>query len=135
MIPGVPPLGGGGVGGWGWGVVRGCTPPTCTHTHACMHVHAHACVYDIISNPRDFTKSNGGSHLHEITMFTLHACACVCARACMCMHAHACVHVHACARVWRAPPNHPHPHPSTCHQHPPTPHPQELQEAENTKIR
>ena len=53
---------------------------TCTH----MHVHAHAQVYDIIGNPQDFPKSNGGSHLHEITMFTTHACAC------MCMHVHVC---------------------------------------------
>ena len=91
MIPGVPP----GDGGWGWGMVRGCTPPMCTRM--CMHT------YDIIGNPQDFPKSNGGGHLHEITMFT--------------MHAHVCVHVHVCGGH---PPTTPHPHPSTP-QPPPTP--------------
>ena len=83
--------------------MRGCTPPTCT----CMCMHA--CTYDIIGNPQDFPKSNGGGHLHEITMFTMHACACMHVHVCMCMHA--CV----CTCVWGAPPNQP-PPPST---HPP----------------
>ena len=28
---------------WGWGVVGGCLPHKCTHTHThtCMHAHAH----------------------------------------------------------------------------------------------
>ena len=56
---------------------------------------------------------NGGGHLHEIIMFTMHACACV----------HAC----ACAHVWGAPPNYPHPYL-------PTPLPPEPQGARNTKI-
>ena len=103
-------------GGWmGMGVVRGC-PHTCAYAHACMYVHAHMCTYDIIGNPQDFPKSNGGGHLHEIIMFTMHACVC----ACVC----------ACACVWGAPPNH-HPPPST---HPPTPHPPEPQGAQITKI-
>ena len=49
----------------------------------------------------------GGGHLHEITMFTTHPCACV--------------HVHVCGGHPQLPP-------------PPSTHPQELQEAENTKI-
>ena len=94
--------------GWGmWGVVRGCPPHTCTCT--CMHTRAHA--YDIIGNPRDFPKSNGGSHLQEIIMFTMHACACM----------HVCVHM--CG-------GHPQPPPPTS-THPPPP---ELQGAQNTKI-
>ena len=68
---------GGGRGEWmGVGVVRGCTPPMCTHM--CMH----ACAHDIIGNSRDFPKSNGGSHLHEIIMFTMHACMCMCVHVC-----------------------------------------------------
>ena len=93
MIPGVPPLGGGGVGGWGGGWWEGAP-------HPC----AHARTYDIIGNPRDFPKSNGGGHLHEITMFTMQ-----CMRACACVH----VHVHVCG-------GHP---PTTPHPHPPTPPP------------
>ena len=82
MILGCPPWGLG--GGWMWvGVVRGGTPPMCI----CMCMHAHACAYDIIGNPRDFPKSNGGGHLHEITMFIMHACACV----------------HTCEHVWGHP--------------------------------
>ena len=35
------PLGGEGVGGCGWGVVRGCPPHMCTHMHTCMCTHMH----------------------------------------------------------------------------------------------
>ena len=67
---------------------------------------------------------NGGSHLHEIIMFTMHACAC------MCMHVHACMrmHVHMCV-------GHPnHPLLPLTYPPPPTPYPPELQGAQNTKI-
>ena len=87
-----PPLGGGGwvdgggggegVGGWGWWWWGGAPHP-CAHTCTYMHAYAHACAYDIIGNPRDFPKSNGGSHLREITVFTTHACACVCMCTCV----------------------------------------------------
>ena len=99
MIPGSP-LGDWGVGGSGWVVVRGCTQPMCTHVHMTSQ-----------GIPRD--SSNGGSHLHEIIMFTMRVCVC------MCMHVH----------MWGGhqttiptpqpppPPNHPHPHSPT----PPTP--------------
>ena len=96
------PEGGGwvdGGGGWWQGL-----PPTRAHTHACRHTHAaHARprTYDIIGNPWDFPKSDGGSHLHGIIMFTTHACVCVCV----------CVHARACAHVWGAPQFTPHPHP------------------------
>ena len=89
LILGVPPSGGGG----GWMLVRGCPLYTCT----CMHTHTCTCMYDIIGNPRDFPKSNGGGHLHEIIMFTTHACVCVC------------VCVRACAHVCGTSPNHPPP--------------------------
>ena len=104
---GSPTLGGGGVGGWGWGPVTG-SPHTCAHACACTH----ACTrtYDIIGNPWDFPKSNGGSHLHGIIMFTTHACACVCVR--------------ACAHVWGAPPP-----PSTQ-----PPHPQSRREPKTPKF-
>ena len=108
---GSPTLGGRGVGGWGWGVVTRSPPHTCTCTHACT------CTYDIIGNPWDFPKSNGGSHLHGIIMFTTHACACVCVRTCACM----------CTCVGGTP-NHP---PPTSTQPPPPPEPQG---AQNTKI-
>ena len=73
------------VGGWGWDVVTGSPTHVHMRMHACTHTHAHACTYDIIGNPRDFPKSNGGSHLHGIIMFTTHARVCV--------HAHPCAHV------------------------------------------
>ena len=77
MILGVPP-GGGCMGGWGGGGER--VHPTHVHMH--MHVHPH--VYDIIGNSQGFP--NGGDHLHEIIMFTMHACACVQVHA----HMHVC---------------------------------------------
>ena len=95
---GSPILGGKGVGGWGMGWWQG-PPHTRAHACACTHVHAHARTYDIIGNPWDFPKSNGGSHLYGIIMFTTHACACVC------------MHVHMCG-------GHP---PATPHSHPPSP--------------
>ena len=79
LIPRVPP-GGRGVGGWGWGVVRYC-PHTCAHTHTCTCAH----VWHHREFPGIPQTSNGSSHLHEIIMFTMRACAC--------MHAHACAHV------------------------------------------
>ena len=49
-----------------------------------MHMHAHACVHmTSLGIPRD--SPNGGCHLHEIIMFTMHACACLCMHACACM--------------------------------------------------
>ena len=98
MILEVPPRGV--VGGWmGVGGDERVHP-----TH--VHMHTHACTYDIIGNPWDYPKSNRGGHLHEITMFTTHACACVHVHACACM----------CTCVGGTP-SHPHPHPAT----PPSP--------------
>ena len=92
------------VGGCGCGVVSGC-PYTCAHTCACMHVqaHAHAHAYDIIGNSQGFPQ--WGGHLHEIIMFTMHACACV--------------HV---GTLQPPPP------------HPPTPHPQSCREPKTPKF-
>ena len=78
------PLGDGWVGRRGLGVVTG-SPHTCAHACICTHMHVPVHTYDIIGNPRDFPKSNGGGHLHGIIMFTMHAHACVCVHACMCM--------------------------------------------------
>ena len=105
MIPGVPPGGGGWVDGGG--VVIGCTPPTCTHTCTCMHVHART--YDIIGNSQGIPAQWGWPFAWNYHVY--HACMCMCVHACMCMHVYMCGgHL------------------------PTTPHPQELQEAENTKI-
>ena len=54
---------------------------------------------------------NGGGHLHEIIMITMHACA------------YMCMHVHMYVGHPQQPPT-----PST-HPHPPTPHPPESQGA------
>ena len=59
---------------------------------------------------------NGGGHLHEIIMFTTHACVCMCMCVCACM----------CTCVWgtpQPPPTLIHPPPTTPHPHPPTPPP------------
>ena len=101
LILGVPHPGG--WGGWVDGGGGWWQGPPHTRAHACTHVHARTRTYDIIGNPWDFPKSYGGSHLHGIIMFTMHACACV--------------HTRACAHVWGAPPNHP-PPPSTQPPHP-----------------
>ena len=111
MILGVPPGEWGWVdGGGGWWEVA---PYTCAHAHTCTHAYEHACAYDIIGNPRDFPKSNGGGHLREITMFTMHTCACVRVRMCACM----CTCVGGTPNHPPSPSTHP-PSPST---HPPTP--------------
>ena len=100
VILGSPPPGGVADGWMGVGVVHevywGVYP--CMHMHARMH--AHAC-YNI-ANPMDFPKSNVGGHLHEITIYTIYKCACVCMHACMCVCT--CVGGH---------PNHPPPHSHT----------------------
>ena len=95
---GSPPLGGGGMGGWGWGVVRGCTLPTCTRTH--MHAHARTC-----TNIWHHRESPGFPQIQWGRPFAwnyhvYHACMCV--------------RVHVCGGH---PPTTPHPHPPS----PPTP--------------
>ena len=79
-----------GGGGWVDGVGGGDRVPP----HMCTHMHVHICTYDIIGNPWDFPKSNGGGHLHGIIMFTTHTRVCMCVCVCTCVG---------------APPNHPHP--------------------------
>ena len=92
------PFGGGGLGGWRWGVVTGCPPHMCTCTCACM--------YDIIGNSHGFHQWGRpfawNYHVYQ---------------AYMCMR----VHVHPCACVCGATPTTPHPHLPTPHSHPPTP--------------
>ena len=102
MIPGVPPWG---CTGGGWMGVGGGQRVHPTHMHMHVHMHMHAHAYDIKGNPRDFPKSNGGGHLHEITMFTMHACACVCM--------HACMSVGGTPQPPPSPSTHPPPHPPT----------------------
>ena len=66
-----------GVGG-GWMGLGGSErlQPTHVHAHECAHtcmcMHMHACVTST-GIPRD--SPNGGSHLHELTMITMHVCA------------------------------------------------------------
>ena len=75
-------------GGWMWVGGGKRVPPTHMHMHIHAHTHAHVCmhthVWQSIGNSQGFPQ--WGSHLHEIIMFTMHACACV--------------HVCACAHVW-----------------------------------
>ena len=82
LIPGVPP-GGWGVGGCGWGVVRGCPSHMCT----CTCMHSCACAYDIIGNSQGFPQWGRpfawNYHVYHV---------CMCAHACVCMH----VHVYMC---------------------------------------
>ena len=84
MILGVPPR--------GWGVVRGCTPPTCTCT--CMHARARTCTH--VWHHREFPGIPPMGAAICMKLSCLPPCMCVRACACMCM----CV---------GAPPNHPHP--------------------------
>ena len=110
------PLGVGGLGGWGWRVVRGCLPHTCT----CTHAHACTCVHTRVWHHREFQgiPPMGAAICMKLSCLTrAHVCAC------MCMHAHACAHV--CG----APPTTPHPHPST-----PPPHPQTRREPKTPKF-
>ena len=93
LIPGGPHWGGG-VGGGGSGVVRGCP-------HICAH--AHACTYDIIGNSQGFPQW-GRPFAWNYHVY----------------HAYMCVHAHACAHVWGHP-NHPpspstHPQPQSCRE-------------------
>ena len=70
------PLGGG--GGWmRWGWWQGLP------THISMHVHAHACTYDIIGNPQDFPKIQWGRSF-AWNCHVYHACTCMCVHVCMC---------------------------------------------------
>ena len=96
MILGVPPGGWvGGVGGWGWGVVRGCTPPTCT----CMHVHTR--VYE--------------QHREFPGIPPVGAAICMKLPCLPCMHVHVCMHVCMCLCVGgtlnQPPPPNTHPPP------------------------
>ena len=90
----------GGVGGWMgvWGGER---------VHPTHMQDAHA--YEIIGNSQVFPQWFSGSHLHEIIMFTTHACVC------MCMHVH----------MWGGTPQ---PSPT------PTTHPQSHREPETPKF-
>ena len=71
---------------WGWGVVGGCPPHTCT----CMHTHIHIKHHNF--------NCKWQPPLGEFLGIPYDV---ICTRMCM--------RVHACAHVWVAPPNHPHP--------------------------
>ena len=98
------PPGGGGVGGWGWGVVRGCIPPTCT----CTRMHARSRARTHVWHHREFPgiPPMGAAICMKLSCFP-HVCACVHVRACACM----------CTCVGCTPQPPPNPHPPT----PPTP--------------
>ena len=111
---GCPPLGGGGVGGCGWGLVRGCPPHTCTHTH--MHACAQTCTR--IWHHREFPRipPMGVAICMKLSCLP-HARVCACA----------CVCVHASVHVWGHPP-------ITLHPHTPTPRPQSRREPKTPKF-
>ena len=88
---GSTPLRGGEVGGWGWGMVRGCTLHMCTCTR--MHVWHH----------REFP---GIPPMGAAICMKLSGLPCMHVRACACMRAHACAH------VWGVPPKHHPPSPT-----------------------
>ena len=90
-------------GGWGWGVVRGYPPYTCTSM--CMHAHTrtHMCIW----HHREFP---GIPPMGAAICMKLSCLTHVHVRACMCVHARACAH------VWGAP----QPPPTPIHP-PPTP--------------
>ena len=53
-------------------------PPTHMHMYMCTCMHAHTQVhYDIIGISQG--SPDGGSHMHEIIIFKMHACVCTCA--------------------------------------------------------
>ena len=106
---GSPPLGGRGVSGWGWGVVRRCTPPMCTRMRTNIWHHRESLGFPQIQWGRTFAWNY---HVY-------HVCTCVCVRACMR------VHVHMCGGH---PPTTPHPHP------PSPPHPQSRREPKTAKF-
>ena len=66
------PLGSGGLGGWGWGLVRGCTPPMCTCTHVWHHRESPG--FPQIQWGRPFAWNY---HVYHACM-CVHACACTC---------------------------------------------------------
>ena len=99
---GCPPLGGRGVGGCGWGVVRGCPSHMCT----CMHTHAHARTHTHVWHHREFP---GISPMGAAICMKLSCLPRARVRACACMRAR----VHVCVgHPQTAPtPIHPPPHP------------------------
>ena len=118
------PLGGGEVGGWGWGVVRGCTP----HMFTCMCMHARAHTRTRVWHHREFPgiPPMGAAICMKLSCLPrMHVRACACPCACVCM----------CVGGTPQPPPPPSTHPPTTpHPHPPTPPPPEPQGAQNTKI-
>ena len=93
-----------GVGGCGWGVVRGCLPHMCT----CMHMHVH--VY-IIGNSQGFPK---WGRPFAWNYHVYHVCMCMRVRMHVCMHMHACMCMCTCGGISQ-------PSPTPIHPAPPTP--------------
>ena len=89
---------GGGVVGWGWGVV-GDAPYTHAHACACTHAHAHTRTCGKHDNFMQMAAPIGGIPGNSLWCHT-----CVHARACVCMHM--CVHMGG-----MHPLTTPHPHP------------------------
>ena len=93
------PPGGGEVSGWGWGVVRGCTPHTCT----CMHIHARTHTH--VWHHREFPLI---PPMGAAICMKLSCLPCMHVRACACV----CVHVHMCGGYPQPPPTPIHPPPT-----------------------
>ena len=103
--------GGGGVGGCGWGLVRGCSPHMCT----CMHTHAHTRTHIYTLN-MIISIANGSPHWGNPWEFLMMSY--------MRVHACICMHVHMCGG-----------HPlTTIHPYPPTPTPRGVDPQNQSKF-
>ena len=82
-VYGVGVVGGGewgdGLGGWGY-------PHTCAH--ACMHMHAHTCVVNIIISCKWLLPGCNGFPQGIPIMTSSLMCTCACVCACTCAHMH-----------------------------------------------
>ena len=84
---------------WGWG--GGCMGVAGGHMHACMCLHTHMHMVNMIISCKWLPPLGESLGIpYDV----------ICARTCMC------VHVHACACVWGAPSHHP--LPTSTHPHP-----------------
>ena len=78
--------GGGGVNGWGWGVVGRC-PHTCAHARACTHMHARTCMHTHARVLNMIISCKWPPPLGESLGIPYDV---ICACACMRVHVHVC---------------------------------------------
>ena len=87
MIPGVHPLEGWQMGGWGWGlawVCGGCLMHARTHTHAHACTHTRTCMLNMLN----MDASMSAAICNFYTCINVCVCMCVHARACVCVWGH-----------------------------------------------